>query len=107
MRQSDDISEVELLQWEKFPDFIRNDGCFTVFQAEAKHLTGENTCLVGDNGDRNSISSSSPWNVLKQIIFALVWIIGAWHLLTEKEKVLHKFDVSFDIQHAKGNITVQ
>lgn len=107
MRQSGEISEAELLQWEKLPDFIRNDGCFSTFQAEAKHLTGESTCLVGDNAEKKSISSFSPWNTIKQILFALVWIIGAWHLLTVKERVLHKFDVSIDVQHTKGNQTDQ
>lgn len=35
------ISEEAILQWEKFPELIRNDKCFVAFRAEFERLQGK------------------------------------------------------------------
>lgn len=110
MRQSGVISEAELLQWERFPEFIRNDRCFSSYQMEAKNHFDEKVSLVGDKLDTDSLGSSnrSHWNTLKHLVFAFVWIIASWHLLTVKEKALTKIDMAINANstdHGKIKIT--
>lgn len=102
MKEFGEISEIQLLQWEKFPELIRSDKCFSLFQTEAKYAAEENACLVADKNEKVSSTSHSYWKSLKHVIFALVWTIAAWHLLTVKEKVLHKVQVAVDAQHSQG-----
>lgn len=101
MRQCDEISEAELLQWEKFPSFIRNDRCFSSYQTKTKNNFDEESSLVGENQNVifSSSSSYTNWTSLKHFLFAAVWVIAAWHLLTVEEKTLSKFDIAINAKH--------
>lgn len=109
MQQFGEISEAELLQWQKFPDFIRNDRCFSSFQLEAKHQFDEKASLVGhkENAGSTGDPNHTCCTTLKHLLFAFVWIIAAWHLLTVKEKALRKFDIAINAQHPYHGKTTQ
>lgn len=51
---------------------------------------------------KSSSKRRNHLNLLKQIVFSIVWLISAWHLLTVKEKILHRYDISIDSHHTKS-----
>lgn len=77
---------------------------FQIFHSideEASLMTNEK-----NNGMHSEIKSPSKGknhlNLLKQVVFSIVWLISAWHLLTVKEKIPHRFDISLDSHHTKS-----
>lgn len=101
MNEFSEISEVELIQWKKFPKMIQSDKCFSLFHQEAK-CAAEEICLMADKSEKVSLTSHTHWKSLTHVLFLLVWIIAAWHLLTVKEKILQEFQVAVDAQHSQG-----
>lgn len=60
---------------------------------------------VANNKDDNKTEingkkSSHKW---RYIIFFLIWLLSAWHLLTVKEKMLIKHNIVIESQHIKSN----
>lgn len=64
-----------------------------------EQLLEENSRKSAKNPTAEKKMSSIKW---KYVVFFIIWLGSAWHLLTVKEKVLVKHDILLDSKHTKG-----
>lgn len=109
----------ELVVWEKFPDIIRRDSCFMDLNHGKSKISpwqiDENKpsilfiILDSDSGSKVEQSllgktqrqRTRPSNKWKYIVFMLIWLLSAFHLLTIEEKVLIKHDLVLERNYTK------
>ncbi|XP_031624737.1 P protein-like isoform X2 [Contarinia nasturtii] len=99
MSHTNGMCDEALLAWQQFPEAIRNDPILFEYREELQHIqeTGASSVqtelLHSKNGKNTETSAQGSVNLIKYIIFAVLWAFMAYQLLTVQEKNLTRYDI--------------